>query len=504
MVPFSCPEAEETGQGWEEITANINQDEFFSIAVNPVNFLVAYAGSKGALFKTSDGGNSWQEVLRVRGQQNMVNFVAFDPKNFRIVYAATGGGLYRSSDEGKTWKKIFEGVGREDKNCLYIAASFRYLYLGTQGGLFLSSDRGLNWQRAPGELADLPILAITVHPSRENIVYVVASKGVYKSQDEGRSWERIYVVSPAEGEESESEEDTSDAQQEGLDYSLRHLAIDKEQPQIIFLASGEGLIYSPDGGSSWQNWPSIGLGNIGIRFVLLSKTKRMFVATDNGIFFFQGNRWQELYSGLTAKKIYCLTQDNRGQIWLAAKGGLFRRAQGASLARPKGEPSVLEILAAEPSIGEIQRVAIAYAEVQPEKIQSWRRGAALRGLFPVFRIDYDKTINYDSGLDEYVIGPRDWEYYLQWDLADLIWNPYQKDIDVRSRLMVQLRDDILDEVTRLYFERRRLQTELLLSPPKDTAERLRQELRLQELTASIDALTGGYLSKRLKQAENRN
>lgn len=65
--------------------------------------------------------------------------------------------------------------------------------------------------------------------------------------------------------------------------------------------------------------------------------------------------------------------------------------------------------------------------------------------------------------------------------------------------MVQLRDDILDEVTSLYFQRRRLQIELLRSPASGIEERLEKELRLQELTADIDALTGGYLSERLER-----
>ncbi len=69
--------------------------------------------------------------------------------------------------------------------------------------------------------------------------------------------------------------------------------------------------------------------------------------------------------------------------------------------------------------------------------------------------------------------------------------------------MVQLRNDILDEVTRTYFERRRLRVEMLLSPPEDMKERIGQELRIQELTADIDALTGGYLSRKLKEAEEK-
>ena len=67
--------------------------------------------------------------------------------------------------------------------------------------------------------------------------------------------------------------------------------------------------------------------------------------------------------------------------------------------------------------------------------------------------------------------------------------------------MVQLRDDILDEITRTYFERRRLQIEAQLSPSHELMEGLEQELRIQELTADLDALTGGYFSLQLAQNE---
>ena len=92
---------------------------------------------------------------------------------------------------------------------------------------------------------------------------------------------------------------------------------------------------------------------------------------------------------------------------------------------------------------------------------------------------------------------RGWSASLTWELGNLIYNSAQTSIDVRSRLMVQLRDDILNEVTRLYFERRRMQVEMVINAPVYRDNRIDRELRLQELTAGIDALTGSYLSKRL-------
>ena len=65
--------------------------------------------------------------------------------------------------------------------------------------------------------------------------------------------------------------------------------------------------------------------------------------------------------------------------------------------------------------------------------------------------------------------------------------------------MVELRDDILDEVTKLYFERLRVKIELDELPIEDRNKRAAKSLRLDELTASIDSLTGGYFSRELEQ-----
>ena len=70
----------------------------------------------------------------------------------------------------------------------------------------------------------------------------------------------------------------------------------------------------------------------------------------------------------------------------------------------------------------------------------------------------------------------------------------QTSIDVRSKLMVQLREDILEEVTRLFFERKRLLLDMETSVG-DERPSIEKQLKVQELTAYIDALTGGQFSR---------
>ena len=90
-----------------------------------------------------------------------------------------------------------------------------------------------------------------------------------------------------------------------------------------------------------------------------------------------------------------------------------------------------------------------------------------------------------------------WNVGLSWHLGELLWNNDQTSIDTRSRLTTQLRNDILDQVNRFYYERRRLQSTMALEPAADMRAGVEQELHLQELTAQLDALTGGWFSRAL-------
>jgi hypothetical protein len=209
----------------------------------------------------------------------------------------------------------------------------------------------------------------------------------------------------------------------------------------------------------------------------------------------------------------------RAVNWLAATGAKLLAATDDGLylldlteeALSEGNwPPAREILANfihEPTIEQVQQMAIHYAEVEPEKIQRWRRQAAVQALLPTFSVSLNPSLtdyrHWDSGTnpDSLLKGERDvdWNTSVSWDLAELIWNDDQTSIDTRSKLMVQLRDDILDEVTRSYFERRRLQLELLTDPSADPKTQLEKELRLQELTAILDGLTGGWFSNRIER-----
>jgi hypothetical protein len=86
---------------------------------------------------------------------------------------------------------------------------------------------------------------------------------------------------------------------------------------------------------------------------------------------------------------------------------------------------------------------------------------------------------------------------LSWDLGDAAFHPDSIDVSREARAVVELRDDVLDEVNRLYFERLRVLASLDTADPKDIAL---LRLRAAELAAGLDAWTGGWFGRHLGPA----
>jgi len=194
-----------------------------------------------------------------------------------------------------------------------------------------------------------------------------------------------------------------------------------------------------------------------------------------------------------------------------------------AVAQAQTSDEVLSQFDAEPSILEVQRAATDHAQIDEGEMQGWRTRASTAALLPDVgvrfrrvteedRQDEDKQdlivdFNEDLVLDDVERDVRleddEWleiQVDGDWHLNELVWNPDLIRISDETRDLVELREDILTTVTSLYFERRRAQVQLLLNPPSDAAERIRRELEIQELTASLDALTGGWFSAELSQA----
>lgn len=180
--------------------------------------------------------------------------------------------------------------------------------------------------------------------------------------------------------------------------------------------------------------------------------------------------------------------------------------------------AVLAEFSGEPDIRAVQAMAQDYSMTRPDLVQNWLKASKRAFLLPSMSLTYRKELDLaerDEWADidtetktwqnewerreDTVTGENDDTYQvsLRWRLDKLVMSSEQIRVISESQDVVKLRDKVLDEVTRLYFDRRRLQVELLLNPAGDLKRQIEDALRLQEMSANLDALTGGAFSAAL-------
>ena len=205
---------------------------------------------------------------------------------------------------------------------------------------------------------------------------------------------------------------------------------------------------------------------------------------------------------------------------LTVEVNLAVRATGKSYSSPE---EVLEEFNFEPSIQEVQRWAQDYAKISPSLVDRWMRSSRTFALLPDLKLEYRFRDGWDNGFVYYpedgIIDTSGESVYdvlndagvdqdqwftvrAQWELDKLIMSSEQIRVINESQDVVKLREKVLVEITRLFFERRRVQVDMLLQPESELMKQVQDELRLMELTANIDALTGGAFSQSLAWAAN--
>jgi hypothetical protein len=157
----------------------------------------------------------------------------------------------------------------------------------------------------------------------------------------------------------------------------------------------------------------------------------------------------------------------------------------------------------EPRASEVLRAALVYHRVHPEALDALRSNAHLRGLLPVLSgfgswsdsgnasasaqtITTPQNVISNSAAQGYTL-----TLGASWDFREVLFNP----AEVQVYGLVGIEQDLSMQVARTYFERRSLELRLALRPPTDPLGRALMEMRVEECTAVLDGLTGGYFTR---------
>ncbi len=256
-------------------------------------------------------GMSWRQLGPFRGgRAGTVSGVLNNPN---LYYMGTaGGGVWKTEDAGSSWSCISDGyfggsigaiaVSESDPNIIYVGEGEQTLRgnVSSGHGLWKSQDAGKTWEFI-GLKGSEHIARIRIHPTNPDIVYVAAignlwipneTRGVYRSVDGGKNWEKILYVSDKAG--------------------AGDLILDPNNPRIIYAAT-------------WQ------MKRNGYRMDSGGPDSKLFKSTD------AGNSWTDISarSGLPEGTWgivgIAVSPLNSNRIWTiieAADGGVFRSDDG--------------------------------------------------------------------------------------------------------------------------------------------------------------------------------
>lgn len=161
------------------------------------------------------------------------------------------------------------------------------------------------------------------------------------------------------------------------------------------------------------------------------------------------------------------------------------------------------LLEGEPAIADVQRAAVRYVACDAETLAGLGRDSRAYGALPEVTLggglDGDRDVDVDPF--DNVEGAQDgrgWDLTLdiEWDLGDLVMSYERIRVLSEQQDRMELRARVLEEVNRRYFDRQRVRAELAAAgPDHDPAEVTRLLLELAEISAGLDALTGGEFSR---------
>jgi photosystem II stability/assembly factor-like uncharacterized protein len=234
----------DAGKTWEMLTPVGDPElrNFDSLAIDPQNPEIIYAGTFHLPWKTTDGGEDWVAIHTGMIDDSDVLSLSVNPSNSNQVFASACSGIYRSEDSGDHWKRI-QGIPDSSRRTLVIRfdpATPGTLYAGTTEGLWKSVDAGARWRR--------------ISPS----AWVINSLAVLPANDES-SASRVLIGTEQQGVVVIKASGDGKAEFESANDGFEHrrivsLTFDRENPErlvVVLANASEPVISTEDGGKTW-------------------------------------------------------------------------------------------------------------------------------------------------------------------------------------------------------------------------------------------------------------
>jgi photosystem II stability/assembly factor-like uncharacterized protein len=321
------------GRTWRE-SEQLKGDGIHAFTQSPKDPDMLLAGSNRGVWRSMDAGDRW-ELLDTSATPGLINVdsLAVDPRDSNVIYAGTWYLPYKTTDGGKTWGITKTGV-IDDSDIFAIEIDRRnpdHVIMSACSGIYETKNAGAQWRKVNGiPSQSRRTRAILQNPGRPDTVYAGTTEGFWMSVNGGADWKV-----------------TTSRQI----FEVNTIAVHPSNPDIVYIGTNNyGVMVSRDGGRNFT--PSNG-GYSGRRAYAVvpdrEKPGRVYATTINtatggGYFYVSndaGETWQLSARNMPPRLIaYTILQDARDGniIYLGTNNGLYRSADRGASWSPLGAP----------------------------------------------------------------------------------------------------------------------------------------------------------------------
>ena len=254
-----------------------------SLDIAPADSNILFAGAKTGLFRSANAGQTWEKIdTSAYPEIHNINSVACDPTNPQIIYAGTHHLAWKTLDDGKTWKLVQKGVV-DDSDIMGITVddhNAKLVYINACSGIYRSDSAGEKFIKVPGiPFSARRTYALLPHPTDPKIVFAGTSEGLWRTKDGGKRWmlltpkttviraivihpdkpKRLYIASDDSGVQVSDNlgDDFTDANNGFIHrHILAFLTDASERGRVLASVYHDGslgsIFASNDGGETWE------------------------------------------------------------------------------------------------------------------------------------------------------------------------------------------------------------------------------------------------------------
>jgi photosystem II stability/assembly factor-like uncharacterized protein len=182
----------DSARTWKPI--GLEQEAVRALEVASAQPLVLIAGARSGIFRSSDADQAWQRISPLGDEElRNVDSLAIDPEDPKVIYAGTYHLPWKTIDAGKNWNPVTAGL-IDDSDIMSLrvdAANPERLFLSACSGIYRSENKGAQWTKLQG----IPYAARRTHsilqdPQNPGTLYAATTEGLWVTRDSGESWTR--------------------------------------------------------------------------------------------------------------------------------------------------------------------------------------------------------------------------------------------------------------------------------------------------------------------------